>query len=194
MFIKENFWIGARGGLMEEKHYLCMRDSVWFFLFLLLKQTGVNEAGEGIVNHGHPMTRAFIEDETGFHQRRIEDWISRLRRTRYIRTESRNKDGLIFFVLEAKHKTRLSRISVPVIQSQARNNGSVPLERASQQSENKRLECKTSASNPKGLSYSNKDAAAQIAAGISSLARGKEIPKPKSWEQQKAELRERWPA
>ena len=187
MFIKENFWVGAKGGLLEEKHYLCMRESVWLFLFLLLKQTGINEAGEGIVNHGHPMTRDYIQEETGFHERRVEDWINRLRRTRYIRTESRKNEGLIFFVLEAKHKTKASRYNVPLKAEVSRSNGSVPSLRASQSIEEKRVSLVGGSPIPKSLSYYNKDAAS----AVNKLSREKQIPKPKTWEQQKAELRQR---
>lgn len=106
MYPKEVFWIGAKGGLCEEKHYRCMRDSVWLFLWLLARQTGVNEIGEGIVNYGNPLTRVEIENDTGYHERRVENWICLLRRTRYIRTERSGNDGLIFFIQNAKDKSK----------------------------------------------------------------------------------------
>lgn len=188
MFIKENFWVGVKGGLVEEKHYLCMRESVWFYLFLLLKQTALNESGEGVVNYGHPMTRSDIQDATGFHERRIEDWIDRLRRTGYIRTESRNKEGLIFFIQFAKNKTkRPTRKNVPVEAAPTHNNGTVPLERASQPTQEKRVTLVGGSPIPKDLSYLNKDAAI----AVKNLSREKRIPTPKSWEQQKAELRQK---
>jgi ribosomal protein L14 len=192
MHPKQVFWIGAKGGLCEEKHYRCMRDSVWLFLWLLLRQTGVNEIGEGVVNYGHPITRMQIQDDTGYHERRLEDWIDLLRRTGYIRTESRNKEGLIFFVKNAKDKQRKSGGKVfraVVLESRkygmvkappSRKNGTVPLKRDSQSVIINEVKSVVATPIPKDLSYGNKDTAATPAAGvpsIKSLVKSKVVPK-----------------
>lgn len=193
MFIKENFWVGAKGGLIEEKHYLCMRESVWLFLFLLLKQTAVSEGGEGVVNYGHPLTREEIADQTGFLESRIKVWTDRLRRTGYVRTEKGGNDGLIFFILAAKNKAKSKRqVGVSTYRptsevgvSTYRRHENTP----TQPIQEKRVSLVGGSPTPKDLSYYNKPAAAKAAAVIKSLSKQVEIPKPKSWEQQKAELR-----
>lgn len=191
MHPKQVFWIGAKGGLCEEKHYRCMRDSVWLFLWLVLRQTGINEIGEGIVNYGHPITRMQIQTDTGYHERRLEDWIDLLRRTGYIRTESRNKDGLIFFVQNAKDKQRKSSGKVfraVVLESRkygtekappSRKNGTIPQKRDGQSVKIEEVKPVPASPNPKGLSYSNTAAGATSAPGfsITSLAREKAVPR-----------------
>lgn len=205
MHPKEVFWIGAKGGLCEEKHYRCMRDSVWLFLWLLMRQTGVNEAGEGIVNYGNPFTRVEIQEDTGYHERRLENWIDLLRRTAYIRTESKGNKGLTFFIKNAKSKSKNGAVRKPVENS---DNGE---SKAKHESPNKGMwengeslkkgtpipsvgdaetanhlqnQCDTQNAttlNTKSLSYYNKAAAATAAAGsspsVEQIARDKQIPR-----------------
>lgn len=187
MFIKENFWVGAKGGLIDERHYLCMRESVWLFLFLLLKQTAVNESGEGVVNYGHPMTREYITNETGFLDSRIERWVNRLRRLEYIRTEKRGNDGLVFFVLAAKNKTKSTRNSQMVAASaqppkpRVAASAQPPIKSAATyDNEYKEVTLVGGSPIPNSLSSYNKDAAAKPAAGVSlsQVAKSKAMPRP----------------
>jgi hypothetical protein len=194
MFIRENFWVGVKGGLIEERHYYAMKDAVRLFLWLVLRQTGINEAGEGIVKYGHPITRQEITDDTGFADWRIERWTDRLRRTDYVRTQKSGNDGLIFFVLAGKHKTKRAREAAKMLPPEPQvTTNLLPPDKsaATYHTEEKRVSLVGGSPIPKSLSYYNKDAAAQVAAGISSLARKKKVPTPKSWEQQKAELRQK---
>jgi hypothetical protein len=109
---KENFWVGAKGGLVDKKHYLKMRDAVWLFLYLLREQTGLNQFGEGVVNYGHPRTFQEIGDEMkGISAETIRVWAATLRRARYIRTESHGHRGLVFWIAKAKAKTRKVKIT-----------------------------------------------------------------------------------
>jgi len=109
---KENFWIGAKGGLVDRKHYLKMGDAVWLFLYLLRNQTGLNQDGEGIVNYGHPITFQQIGDEMkGFPAATIRRWATTLRCESYIRSEPRGHDGLIFWIAKGKAKTRKVKIT-----------------------------------------------------------------------------------
>jgi hypothetical protein len=192
MLPKEILWVGAKGGLLAEKHYYAMKDAVWLFEWLLLRQTGLNEIGEGVVSYGHPITRQEITDDTGFADWRIKRWTDRLRRTDYIRTQKSGNEGLIFFVLAAKHKTKRARDRAKMYPPKPevgttmlphdKNVPTYPLEE-------KRVSLVGGSPIPKDLSYPNKDAAAKTAAVIKSLSKQVQIPKPKSWEQQKAELR-----
>lgn len=110
--VKENFWIGAKGGLLDLKHYLRMRESVWLFLYLLRNQTALNQAGEGVVNYGHPLTvSAIAADLKGIPERNIERWLYRLRREGYIRTEYHSKQGITFWIAKGKAKTRKVKIT-----------------------------------------------------------------------------------
>jgi SOS-response transcriptional repressor LexA len=110
--VKENFWIGAKGGLVDRKHYLKMGDAVWLFLYLLREQTALNERGEGIANYGHPKTFQQIGDEMkGIPAETIRMWAAILRRERYIRTESHGHAGLIFWIAKGKPKTRKVKVT-----------------------------------------------------------------------------------
>lgn len=194
MLPKEILWIGAKGGLLAEKHYYAMKDAIWLFQWLLLRQTGLNEIGEGIVNYGHPITRAEIQEDTGFGDWRIERWTDRLRRTDYIRTEKRGNDGLIFFVLAAKHKTKKARVAATMLPHKPEvTTTMLPPHKnaATYTTEDKKVTLVGGSLIPKDLSYPNKDAAAKTAAEVKSLSKQKEIPKPKTWEQQKAEARQK---
>jgi hypothetical protein len=205
MHPKEVFWIGAKGGLCEEKHYRCMRDSVWLFLWLLVRQTGVNEAGEGIVNRGHPLTRTEIQTDTGYHERRVENWIDLLRRTGYVRTERSGNDGLIFFIQNAKDKSKRKAVQNPVgngnsgevrAKEESPNKGTLKAQESPKKGsripnggdgkpnnhhKNAEVTQNTTIFTPKSLSYSNTDAAAKAAAGVSPLidqvALQKQIPR-----------------
>lgn len=103
---KEGYWIGAKGGLLAEKHYRTMRDSVWLFLYFLLRQTTVNDAGEGVVLYGNSLTREKIAADTGWSERNIKDWTARLIRTGYVRAVRSGVYGCIFFVCKAKSKVK----------------------------------------------------------------------------------------
>jgi hypothetical protein len=115
---KEDFWIGAKGGLVEWKHYKRMGKAVWLFLHLLRCQTAVSQHGEGVVYYGHPITLESIRRETkGFPVRTLKEWAIRLRRQGYIRTEDHGCKGLVFWVLNAKDKTKkatVRHINAPV--------------------------------------------------------------------------------
>lgn len=110
--VKENFWIGAKGGLIDLKHYLKMRESVWLFLYLLRNQTSLNQAGEGVINYGHPLRIQDISIESkGIPCRTIERWLCRLRREGYIRTEYHSNQGITFWIAKGKDKTRKVKIT-----------------------------------------------------------------------------------
>jgi len=109
---KENFWIGAKGGLLDVKHVEKMGSAVWLFLYLLRNQTALNAAGEGIANYGHPLTLKEIGTEfKGIPERTIRKWAARLRRAGYVRTENHSNRGLIFWIAKAKPKTRKVKIT-----------------------------------------------------------------------------------
>lgn len=103
---KELFWIGAKGGLLEEKHRRAMRDAVWLFLYLLMRQTQINEAGEGVVRYGNPTSRTDIAADTGWSDANIKRWTARLIRGGYVRAVRSGNDGLIFFISKGKSKAK----------------------------------------------------------------------------------------
>jgi hypothetical protein len=131
---KEDFWIGAKGGLIEWKHYKRMGKAVWLFLHLLRCQTAVSQCGEGVVYYGHPITLESIRRETkGFPVRTLKEWVLRLRRQGYIRTEDHGCRGLVFWLLKGKHKTRkatIHHVKEPIVRKAVRGFGqfSVPIE------------------------------------------------------------------
>lgn len=184
----ECYWIGAKGGLVKEKHRRCMGDAIWFFLWCLLKQTGVNEAEEGIVSYGHPQTRADIHEKTGFPEWQIKKWISRLRATEYIRTVEQGSQGVVIFVQKAKDKTKRrpgADSHRPEHQPGTDSHRGYQIA-PTQTTKDKKVSLVGGSPIPKDLSYYNKPAADAV---IKSISKKKQIPKPRSWEDQKAELR-----
>jgi hypothetical protein len=110
--LKENFWIGAKGGLLDAKHILKMGQSVWLFMYLLRNQTALNPAGEGIANYGHPLTFDFIgADLKGIPARTVRKWAARLKLQGYIRAESHGPQGVIFWIAKGKAKTRKVKVT-----------------------------------------------------------------------------------
>jgi hypothetical protein len=110
--LKENFWIGAKGGLLDAKHILRMGQSVWLYLYLLRNQTSLNQAGEGVINYGHPLTFDHIgEDLKGIPASTIAKWANRLRKEKYIRTEPHGHEGLTFWISKGKNKTRKVKVT-----------------------------------------------------------------------------------
>ena len=197
---KENFWIGAKGGLLDRKHVNAMGDAVWLFLFLLRAQTGIDEWGEGIVNYGHPQTLETVSlDFGGVSKRTLQRWIAVLKRTGYIDTESHSNHGLTFHIAKAKQKTRKPQ-AVRSEQRASKTPASVKTPHADcvPSLENSIREPRTEFQNsirdsvkeslqaaenaplaapipkgfiPKSLSYYNTESAAQNAASLSSLFR-----------------------
>jgi hypothetical protein len=108
---KDSFWTGLQGGLLDKKHYLKMGMAIWLFGYLTRSQTGLNEAGEGVVNYGHPLTFDKISDDLkGISVRSIRLWAARLRRESYIRTETHSNNGMTFWIAKAKSKTKVPRV------------------------------------------------------------------------------------
>lgn len=120
---KEGYWIGAKGGLLAEKHYRAMRDSVWLFLYFLLRQTTINDAGEGVVFYGKSLTREKIANDTGWSERNIKDWTARLIKTRYVRAVRSGVYGSIFFIRKAKSKVKNPKPSVAYFPAELQPNG-----------------------------------------------------------------------
>jgi hypothetical protein len=120
---KEGYWIGAKGGLLDEKHYQAMGESVWLFLYLLLRQTSMNEQGEGIVLYGNPLTREQIASDTGWSKNNIRNWTRRLVKTQYIRAVRSGNDGCVFFVRKAKSKVKNPRPDIAYFPAALQPNG-----------------------------------------------------------------------
>jgi len=107
---KENFWIGAKGGLLDQKHVKAMGDAVWLFLYLLRGQTGINEWGEGIFQYGHPVTKGEIcADFGGVSGETIKRWTAILKAGDYIRIEFHSNKGTTFWIAKGKDKTKKLR-------------------------------------------------------------------------------------
>lgn len=119
---KENFWIGAKGGLLDQKHVKAMGDSVWLFLYLLRGQTGRNEFGEGVFEYGRTLTLSDISsDFGGTSERTLARWVKRLRKAAYIQTEIHARKGITFWIAKAKDKTKQPRVTTKVRTKSARS-------------------------------------------------------------------------
>lgn len=160
-----------------------MGDSVWLFLYFLCRQTGINDAGEGMVLYGNPLSREYIARDSGdLPEWKIKTWTARLIKHRYIRAIRSGNRGMIFFIHKAKSKTKVGTDShrpkrqVGTELDRGRHESTPTY--ANNQHENQQDARFPTTLIPKDLSYYNKDAAAQTAAvSISCLAKGKTIPR-----------------
>lgn len=197
-----------------------MGEAIWLFLWLLMRQTGVNEAGEGLVLYGKTVRLADISADTGFPIGTLHRWGELLADQDYIRIEVESGKGSAYFILNAKRKTsgKLSRnrkegentVSTSgnekgQIDSRSGNAVSISgneIEVKSQQS--KGVSKKATTLIPKSLSNYNKASAANPAAShipsLDQISREHQIPTPAKLsdrevrqraDQQKADL-DRW--
>jgi hypothetical protein len=184
----EVFWVGAKGGLVREKHRKAMGDALWLFMWFLLRQTSVSETGEGIVNYGHPQKRSSISRATGFPQWKIKKWMVVLLAKKYIRTEEFNPHGLVIYVQKAKQKNRRPGADQDRVKHRpGADQDRVPNWKSPYYRDSTRVEVYQKSSIPKDLSYSNKDAAAKSAAVENLSPVVQNLPREKS----KAEIEER---
>jgi hypothetical protein len=108
---KECFWSGLKGGIFEQKHFRAMGNALWLFGWLCMRQSQINESGDGLPHYGNPLTFKEISDDTGFSRRTIEKWAAVLSRTGYIHTKRIGNSGAIFFIHKAKSKAKNSNRS-----------------------------------------------------------------------------------
>lgn len=106
MMPKELFWSGLKGGLFEKKHYLAMGESIWLFGWLCMRQSQINESGEGLPHYGNPLTDEAISEDTGFSIRTIQSWRAKLSHAGYIHTTRVGNAGLVYFIHKAKRKAK----------------------------------------------------------------------------------------
>lgn len=74
--------IGVTEGLLEQKHYLKMKDAVWLFMWLVRRQTGAN--GRVLAKKFSGVTHDQISSETGWNPRTIRRWMARLIKHHYV--------------------------------------------------------------------------------------------------------------
>lgn len=84
-----------------------MGMSLWLFGYLCMRQTQLNEAGEGLPRYGNPISTHDILTDTGWSKNQIKKWMCRLRRAGYIRTVRSGNDGVVIFIAKAKKKQRV---------------------------------------------------------------------------------------
>lgn len=84
-----------------------MGSAIWLFGYLVMRQTQLNEQGEGLPRYGNPTSRKDIAGDTGWNVNQIKHWMNILVRTRYIRVVRQGNDGLIIFIQKAKKKQKV---------------------------------------------------------------------------------------
>lgn len=92
--------VGARGGLIDEKHRKAMGEAVFLFMWCLLRQTGQHD-GWGIVLYGKTVTYDFIHGETGFAFRTLQRWMAILVGAGYLHVEHVQR-GMVIRIAKAK--------------------------------------------------------------------------------------------
>ena len=138
---KDTFWIGAKGGLLEDKHIRAMGPSVWMFLYLLRGQTGLNKFGEGVFHYGHPTTlKQVSNDLNGTPVATIRRWVARLKRHHYIRVEPHSHHGITIWISKGKSKTRVARLQTQVTPKVRTKTGQTSRAKVNGKSETSRAE------------------------------------------------------
>jgi DNA-binding MarR family transcriptional regulator len=104
---KEAFWSGLKGGIFDKKHSDAMGSAIWLFGYLVMRQTQLNEQGEGLPRYGNPTSRKDIAGDTGWTLSQIDHWMRTLVHAGYIRTMRTGNDGVVIFIRNAKKKQRV---------------------------------------------------------------------------------------
>ncbi len=121
---KEIFWSGLKGGLFEAKHRKAMGEAIWLFGWLCMRQSQVNESGEGLPHYGNPLTFSEIAEDTGFPASTLRKWADKLTLAGYIHTTRVGNIGLIFFIHKAKSKAKNPKPSTHYFPAELQGDGS----------------------------------------------------------------------
>jgi hypothetical protein len=99
----KNFNVGLSNGLLEKKHYLAMRgDALWFYSFLLDKQTRrLDKDGLGKVAGGAPISDGDVAGSLGCSEKTVSRWRRKLTRGGYI-TVRRTSFGYVYSITKPK--------------------------------------------------------------------------------------------
>jgi hypothetical protein len=99
----QGFYIQVHNQLLNTKHYLAMRESVWLFMWFLDRVTMIDEKGIGWVLGKRPIRYEDVEINIDVSARNYKRWVVRLRTGGYILT-IRAPYGLIIGICKAKKK------------------------------------------------------------------------------------------
>lgn len=144
----KGFYITVSLGLLEKKHYLNMKESVWLFLWYLDKMTSVSEEGIGKVLGGKPITYEEVNEDLQLPLRTYRRWVERLKRNGYInviRTPyglsiSVNRAQKVFGKQIKKTYAKSGTSNVPKVAHQVTKNGTSNIRQDSRQNNNKKKE------------------------------------------------------
>lgn len=99
---------GIRGGLWDQKHVRDMRKAVFLFGWLVHRQT----VASGLVLRGKPITYGMIAEDTGWHRRTMQRWMTHLCTMGYIEVKYTYYKQMVIRVLHAK-KFNPKQLSFP---------------------------------------------------------------------------------
>lgn len=106
------FYVGIRAGLIDEKHYQKMGNSIWLFMWCVHRQTSVYE-GRGIVLRGQAITYELIHAETGYAIENLRKWLRVLKRGEYVATKFCGNGFQIWVLGQKKSKVRVGKTGHP---------------------------------------------------------------------------------
>lgn len=106
------FYVGIRAGLIDEKHYQKMGNSIWLFMWCVHRQTSVHE-GRGIVLRGQAITYELIHAETGYAIENLRKWLRVLKRGEYVATKFCGNGFQIRVLGQKKSKVRVGKTGHP---------------------------------------------------------------------------------
>jgi DNA-binding HxlR family transcriptional regulator len=108
----KGYGIYVQNDLLEPKHVKNIGKSIWLYMWLIDKMTGVDEYGIGIVLGGRPIQFYEINSELGISSDVYTEWVKKLEKYPYIQTK-RTPYGIVFKLLKPKKRFRQMTREIP---------------------------------------------------------------------------------
>jgi len=99
----KGFYITITNNLLDPKHCLGIKESIWLFMWLIDKITSISEEGIGKVLGGKPIKFEEVRDELGISKNTYGRWVAKLVKNGYINIKQAPY-GTIFSVNKAKKR------------------------------------------------------------------------------------------
>lgn len=99
----KGFFIEITNNLLEPKHREAMKESVWFFMWLLDKITSISEEGIGKILGGKPIKYEEVKQDLGISMRTYRRWTELLKEKGYINV-LRTPYGCVLTVNKARKR------------------------------------------------------------------------------------------
>jgi len=99
----KGYYIDITNNLLDPKHRVAMKESVWLFMWFLDKMTSISEEGIGLVLGGKPIKYKEVYKDLGISIRTYVRWLNKLKKAKYINVK-RTPYGCVISVNKAKKR------------------------------------------------------------------------------------------